>query len=95
MDNADTNAHLVNQGELFAQRDQPAMIFGNFAGKLNNERLSFEALNVGQCFAQKVQTQLASNFASIGHWFLLAFENGHRLTQINTDLIKISVTLAF
>ena len=59
VDNADANAHLVNQGELFAQRDQPVMIFGNFAGKLNNERLSFEALNVGQCFTQKVQTQLA------------------------------------
>ena len=61
MDNADANADLIQQGQLFAQRDQPIVILGNFAGKLDDKSLPFEPLNVGQRFAQKVEPQLVIN----------------------------------
>ena len=56
MNDADSNADLLKQGQFFAQRDQSIAIFRHFAREFHDERLAFEALNVRQRFTQKVET---------------------------------------
>ncbi len=74
VDYTDTNANLMQQSKFFAERDQPIMVFGDFTRKLNDKSLAFKALDVRQRFAQEVQSQLASNFAGVGHLsYLRAF----------------------
>src|SRR5205807_744558 len=67
MNDADSNADLLKQSQFFAQRDQSIAIFRDFAREFHDERFPFEALNIRQRFTQEVETQLASNFAGVGH----------------------------
>src|ERR1041385_182255 len=67
VNDADANPDLMKEGEFFAQRNQMIAILSDFAGELNDERLPLEALNVRQRFTQEIESQLASNFAGVGH----------------------------
>src|SRR5204862_3920279 len=67
MNDANSNADLMQQSKLFAERDQPVMVFGDFTRKLNDKSLAFKALDIRQRLAQEIQSQLASNFAGVGH----------------------------
>src|SRR6185436_15519524 len=52
MHGADANSDLVQQGKLFGERREILVVFGDFAGKLDDKRVSLEALDVRQRFAQ-------------------------------------------
>ena len=74
MNDADSDANLMQQSKFFRQRNQACVIFGDFAGEFDDERFAFEALDVRQRLAQKIKSQLIANFGSVGHvlWSLVS-----------------------
>src|SRR5215510_3708731 len=50
----DSNSHLVQQGQLFSQRNQILPVFSDLAGKFYDKRLFLKSLNVGQRLPQEI-----------------------------------------
>ena len=60
VNNADTNADLMKESQLFRERSEVVVILRHFAGQLDDKRLALKALNVRQRFAKQVESELVS-----------------------------------
>jgi len=68
VNNADTNSHLMQERQLFRERSEVVVILRHFTGQLDDKRVTLKTLNVGQRFAEQVESELViDSRCCLGH----------------------------
>src|SRR5688572_7767043 len=96
VNDADPNADLVEQRELFGEGHQIFAVFGDLAGKFDDKGLSLKTLDVGKRFAKQVEVFDVHFMSSV----IIAFCMCRRFSAswITTELgesMTLSVTITF